>query len=161
MGSEGYMKNFAKKTDAQMVALYGEVLGELHDRGIVRSGNNPIADMAETVIADYFGVEPEPPNQKAYDVKTKDGKRIQVKALRRTKSTRTGLSALRSLDFDDVAVVIFELDMRLVEAVLVPVEAVRDHMGWSKTWKANRLSVTKKLLSDPRIQRIPAKALVS
>lgn len=153
------MTNFAKKTDAQMVALYGETLGELHDRQIIRSGNNPIADMAETVIADYFGVEPEPPNRKAYDVETKDGKKIQVKALRRTKPTRKGLSALRSLDFDYVAVVVFEIDMRLVEAVMVPVEAVRDHMGWSKTWRANRLSVTKKLLADPRVERIPAKAL--
>jgi hypothetical protein len=101
------MTSFKKKSDSQMVALYGEVIGELHRRGIVRSGNNPIADMAETVVADYFGVEPEPPNQKSYDVKAKDGKRIQVKALRRTKPTRTGLSAFRTLEFDYVAVAIF------------------------------------------------------
>jgi hypothetical protein len=60
-----------------------------------------------------------------------------------------------------VAVVIFEIDMKLVEAVLVPLEAVKDHMGWSKTWKAHRLSVTRRLLSDPRVRRIPAEELVS
>lgn len=155
------MTNLAKKSNAQIVALYGEVMSELRDRGIVRSSNNPIADMAETVIADYFGVTPEPPNQKAYDVKTKDGKRIQVKALRRTRSTRRNLSAIRSLEFDQLAVVIFERDMTLIEALTIPVAAVRDHMGWSTSWNANRLSITRKLLADPRVQRIPATELVS
>lgn len=154
------MTSFRKKSDAQMVTLYGEVVGELHKRGIVRSGNNPIADMAETVVADYFGVEPEPLNRKSYDVKTKNGKRIQVKALRRTKSTRRALSALRTLRFDYMAVVIFELDMELVELVIVPLATVKAHMGWSKTWQAHRLSVTKKLLEDPRVRRIPASELV-
>jgi hypothetical protein len=75
----------------------------------------PIADMAEPLVADYVGVEPEPPNVKAYDVQTKDARRVQVKALRRTKASRKGLSALRSLDFDVVTVVIFERDMTLAE----------------------------------------------
>ena len=155
------MAKFDAKTDAQLVALYGEVMSELFDRGIVRSGNNPIADMAERLIADYYGVEPEPPNSKSYDVVAKDGTSIQVKALRRTRAARRGLSPLRTLDFDYVAAVIFEMDMRLVEAVFVPVDAVRDHMKWSKTWKANRLSVTQKLLADSRVRRIPAKQLVA
>lgn len=154
------MTSLADKSDAQIVALYGEVMAELHKRSIVRSGNNPIADMAERVVADYFGVDPEPPNQRAYDVKTKDGERIQVKALRRTKSTRRGLSALRNLGFDYVAVVIFEFDMKLVEVVLIPRAVVKVHMGWSTTWKAHRLSVTRKLLEDPRVQRIPASEVV-
>jgi hypothetical protein len=51
-------------------------MSELHDRGVVRSGNNPIADIAERVIADYHGVDPEPPNNKSYDVVAKDGTTI-------------------------------------------------------------------------------------
>lgn len=145
------------KTDAEVIALYGEVMGELFERGIVRSGNNPIADIAEYLVADHFGVEPEPPNNKSYDIRTLDGSRIQVKALRRTKSTRRGLSALRSFEFDYVAVVIFESDMSLVEVLMIPLDAVKDHMGWSKTWNANRLSITRKLREDPRVQRIDAR----
>jgi hypothetical protein len=44
---------------------------------------------------------------------------------------------LRTLGFDYVAVVIFELDMELVEVVLIPLAAVKAHMGWSKTWKSH------------------------
>lgn len=152
--------SLSNSTDAELVALYGEVMGELHRRGVVRSGNNPIADMAETVIADYYGVQPEPPNSPSFDVKASDGTRIQVKALRKTQKSRRGLSPLRTFEFDYVAAVIFEIDMQLVEAVFVPVDAVRDHMGWSKTWQANRLSLTNKLLADPRVRRVPRAELL-
>jgi hypothetical protein len=149
------------KTDAELVSLYGEVMSELRRRRVVRSGNNPIADMAERIIADYHGVDPEPPNNKSYDVVAKDGTTIQVKALRRTKSSRRNLSPLRTLDFDYVAAVIFATDMQLMEAVFVPVDAVREYMGWSNTWKAHRLSMTKRLLDDPRVRRVPATELVA
>jgi hypothetical protein len=149
------------RSDAELIALYGEVMGALRQRGIVRSNNNPIADMAERVIADYYGVDPEPPNNKSFDVRTPFGARVEVKALRRTKASRRGLSPLRTLDFDSVAIVIFALDMRLEEAVLVPLDAVRDHMRWSATWKSNRLSLTQKLLDDPRVERVSAKKLLA
>lgn len=135
-------------------------MSELFERGVVRSGNNPISDMAERLIADYYDVERQPANNKSFDVVTKDGTKIQVKALRRTRASRRNLSALRTLDFDCVAAVIFENDMRLSEAVFVPLDAVREHMGWSNTWNAHRLSVTKKLLNDPRVRRVPADQLV-
>jgi hypothetical protein len=151
----------SKKTDSQVVALYGNVMAELHRRGVVRSGNHPIADMAERVIADYYGVEPEPPNNKAWDVTTTEGTTIQVKALRRTRASRRNLSAIRTLDFDVLAAVIFEADMRLVEAVFIPIHVVREQMGWSNTWKANRLSLSKRLLADPRVRRVPADELVA
>lgn len=155
------MNSFAKKTNAEMVALYGEVMSELYERGIVRSGNNPVADMAERVIADYYGVEPEPPNQKSYDVVTRDGTKVQVKGLRRIKASRKGLSPLHTLDFDILAAVIFERDMSLVEALFIPLDVVRDYMGWSKTWKANRISITNKLMGDPRVKHVPAAELVA
>ena len=151
--------DFNDRNDAQLIALYGEVMAELLKRGIVHSGNNPIADMAERVIANYFEVDPAPPNQKSYDVVTVDGKKLQVKALRQTKSSRRNLSALRDLDFDQLVAVIFATDMQLIEAVFIPIDAVRDHMGWSSTWKAHRLAVTKKLLADSRVERIPAEQL--
>jgi len=148
------------RTDAELIALYGEVMSALLERGVVRSGNNPIADMAERIIADYYGVEPQPPNNKSFDVLTPDGIRIEVKALRRTKPTRRGLSPLRTLDFDYVTIVVFAADMRLEEAAFVSLAAVRHHMRWSKTWGSNRLSLTQKLLRDERVRRVPAEELL-
>lgn len=141
-------------SDRQVIALYGQVMGELMRRGVVHSGNNPIADMAERIVADYYGVDPAPPNEKSYDVQTRDGTRIQVKALRKTRPGNTGLSPLRTLDFDLVAIVIFELDMQLREVFLVSLDAVKDHVRWSKAWSSHRLTATKRLLADKRVTRL-------
>jgi len=106
-------------------------------------------------------VEPQPPNSKSFDVATPDGTTIQVKALRRTKPTRRGLSPLPTLDFDYLAAVVFAADMQLQEAVFVPLAVVREYMGWSKTWKCNRLSLTQRLLHDDRVRHVPAADLVA
>ena len=146
------MSAFEELGDEDLIGLYGKVMAALLERGIVHSANHPIADIAESLVADHYGARPAPPNQKAVDVVAPDGTRIQVKALRRTKPGRNRLSAIRSLEFDLLAAVIFKLDMRLEEIALIPIEAVKDHMGWSETWKANSLSITKKLLADERVE---------
>lgn len=161
MASDIQLPDLTALPDRALVTLYGAVMAELLERGVVRSANNPIADMAERVVADYYGVEPAPPNEKAYDVKTKDGVRIQVKALRRTHPSSSSLSPLRDLDFECVAIVIFKADMELVEVALVPVAVVKEYMGWSKTWGCHRLSATKKLLADPRVQHITRAQLLT
>jgi hypothetical protein len=66
----------------------------------------------------------------------------------------------RPCDFDFLAAVVIEGDMRLVEAVVIPVEVVREYAAWSNTWSAHRLSLTQRLLQDPRVERISASALV-
>jgi phosphoribosylaminoimidazole carboxylase (NCAIR synthetase) len=154
------MIDLEQQTDGQLVALYGELTSMLRARSIVRSGNNPISDMAERVIADYYGVELAAANTKSYDVLTAKGERVQVKALRKTQASRRQLSALRTLDFDALVAVVFTNDMRLEEAIFMPIDAVRDHMKWSTTWKANSISLTKKLLTDPRVHRVSAEELV-
>lgn len=150
------MSQFDELSDDELIAHYGQVMAALLGRGIVHSANQPIADIAERLVGDHYGVEPEPPNSKAVDVVASDGTRVQVKALRQTKAGRSRLSAIRSLDFDVLAAVIFKADMQLEEIALIPLQAVEDHMGWSNTWKANSLSVTKRLLADRRVDRIIA-----
>lgn len=151
------MRDLQDESDAALIRLYGEVMAEMRKRQIVRSANNPIADIAERLVASYYGVDPEPPNSKTYDVVTRTGATIQVKALRRTSSSRRNLSPLRSLDFDFVAAVIFALDMRVDAVLLVPVSVVREHMRWSKTWGANCLSITDRLQKDDRVCRLSLK----
>lgn len=132
---------------------------ELVDRGIVRSANNPIADIAEQLVADYYGVDPEPANTKGYDVRTPDGTRLQVKGLRLTQKGRSSLSAIRSLEFDAIVAVVFRLDMTVEEALVIPKDVFEDRKGWSSTWKSHRLSLTQTLRKDARVERIPAAAI--
>jgi hypothetical protein len=155
-----FVSNLEDRTDAELITLYGAMMAEMRRRAIVRSANNPIADIAERLVARHYGVDPEPPNSKAYDVVTGNGTTIQVKALRRTSKSRRNLSPLRSLYFDYIAAVIFENDMQLQAVLLVPVEVVREYMRWSKTWGANCLSITDRLQNDRRVQRLPVDDII-
>ena len=145
--------------DEQLILLFCEVMAQMHRRKCVRSHNNPIADIAERLVADHYAGSLAAPNEKAYDV-IANGRKLQVKALRHTRSGRTTLSALRSHDFDAVVAVVFEADMSLRELVEIPLEVVREREGWSDTWKAHRLSLTRVLLEDPRVCRTAAAELM-
>jgi hypothetical protein len=131
--------DFSGMTDEKMMGLYGAVMAELLERNIVHSGNNPIADIAEHLVADQFGVEPEHPNQMAYDFVTKDGLKVPGQGDTTDEGLHKGLSAIHSLAFDVLAIVIFKLDLKIEKIALVPVEVVKDHAGWSKTWGAHSL----------------------
>ena len=53
----------------QLLALWAESLRELRDRGVVRTFNNPIGDIAEALVASHFGGERGSFSQKTWDVK--------------------------------------------------------------------------------------------
>jgi hypothetical protein len=56
--------------------------------------------------------------QKSYDVGTRDGVTIQVNGVARTATPSRNPSALRTLDFDCLAVVLFESDIELAYPTL-------------------------------------------
>ncbi len=68
-------------TRDELLRLYAAVMDTLKKRGYVRSANNPVGDLAESIVADFYGVKPGAANTAGYDL-IADGKKIQVKALR-------------------------------------------------------------------------------
>src|SRR4051812_23022244 len=146
--------------DRELVRLFGRVMLALRVRRFVLSANNPIADIAEQLVAAYYGGRMAPPNEPSYDVVAADGRRLQVKALRRSAKGRTTLSPLRSHDFDAVVAVTFKLDLEGEAAFHIPLAVVEEYERWSDTWKAHRLSLTKRLCADDRVTRIEAADLI-
>jgi hypothetical protein len=80
----------------ELLALWAQSLRELRDRGIVRTFNNPIGDIAEALVADHFDGERGSFSQKTWDVRTPT-ELLQVKAVR-----RTGPGALGNLSPGDL-----------------------------------------------------------
>jgi hypothetical protein len=95
-------------SDDDLARLWVLVMDEMRDRGMVRSANNPVADRAERVVADLYGVEPIGGSNPGYDVVTKRGEKVQVKGLRMTDARRSTLSPVRSPDYDYLIAVRFE-----------------------------------------------------
>ena len=138
-----------------LLRLYGAVMLELRERGYVRSGNNPVADVAERIVADLYGVEVASANTTGYDLIAPDGTKVQVKGLRRTQKGRRNFGAIRSDDYDVVVGVVFEADMTLAELWRVPREVVKEKARWSDHINGYLLSLKREVCEDPRVEQIP------
>ena len=90
-------------SDVDLFRLYADILAELRSRGIVRSANAPAGDYGELLVKRALGGELADKAEKSWDVKTLDGKRIQVKCRLVSNPKSLGqrqLSVFRTFDFD-------------------------------------------------------------
>lgn len=139
----------------ELLSLWARSLRALHDRGVVRTFNNPIGDIAEELVAVHFGGERGSFSQASWDVQTPSGELLQVKALRRTGTkTRRNLSPVRSDAYTAVIVVIFTEDLRVDHAIRIPQAVVTQRFAIRPHVNGRVITVTKKLLAHPEVTSI-------
>lgn len=107
MARRNGIPNLGTLATRELLSLWAGTLRELHDRGVVRTFNNPIGDIAEELVAVHFQGERGSFSQVSWDVRTPDDELLQVKALRRKVTQRL-------LDHPDVSS--FELSDELLDA---------------------------------------------
>ena len=128
--------DFTTLPTSELLSSYREVLAELRRREIVRTGNAPTGDYAETLVKVAFGGELAPNSEKSWDVLTPDGEKLQVKSRLLddpTRSKQRQLSPIRSWGFDFLVIVLFDSTYRVWKAVKVPASLVRGtgtHSDW-------------------------------
>lgn len=139
----------------ELLALWASTLRELKDRGVVRTFNNPIGDIAEELVALHYGGERGNFSQKTWDVKV-GNELLQVKALRRTGARgRRNLSAIRSeTGYTAVIVVIFTEDLRVEKALRVPREVVNELFRHRSRVNGRVILVGPRLLDHPKVETI-------
>lgn len=112
----------------ELLSLHAEVSGEFRARGVCRSGNNPVADYAEGLVAKALGLELAKGSTTGFDATDSAGLRYEIKARRMTASSKaTMLSAIRGLEmkhFDFLFAVVFNEDYTVRRAVMIPSETV-------------------------------------
>ena len=156
----GKIKPLTRKIDLskiptrELLALWAQTLRELHDREVVRTYNNPIGDIAEALVALHYSGKRSSSSHASWDVKTRRGDLLQVKALRRTGAKRRNLSPVRSDDYAAVIVVIFTEDLRVEQAFRVPQLVVKELFAWREHIAGRVITVTKKLLAHPKVKKI-------
>ena len=83
-----------------LLQLETRVVAELRSRGLVRTSNKPLADIAERVVLVARGGVLEPNSTKSHDVTDPNGRRIQVKAMGRRAAGRSAkFGSFRSFEF--------------------------------------------------------------
>ena len=111
-----------------LLGLEASIVEEWRRRGLVRSNNKPLGDIAEQVVLAARGGVLEPNSTKSHDITTPAGLRIQVKAMGARTVTSGTFSPFRSFDFDTAVFLVFAagaFDLALArEVTSAEVEAV-------------------------------------
>lgn len=86
----------------QLLERYAGILAELRLRGLVRTNNAPIGDLAEHCAAIVYDGLLAPNSEKSYDLVAHDGRKVQVKVrvVRFNTSPSAVFSPIRSFGFD-------------------------------------------------------------
>lgn len=104
--------------------LHAAVSEELRRRGVIRSSNNPVGDLAEHLFCRAFGWKQAPNSMRDADATDAAEVRYQIKGRRLTSHNNSRqLGALRDLPaqaFDVLAAVVFQEDYRVLRAALIP-----------------------------------------
>lgn len=113
----------------EVLALHVRVMHELRRRGLSRTGNNLVADLAEHLVERALNLKLETNSRTGFDATDAKGQRYEIKARRSTRTSRpTHLSALRGLHlrhFDRLVAVLFDEDFSVSRAVVLPFEAAQ------------------------------------
>lgn len=120
---------------------YAEVSQRLSEHPWIRNNNAPLGDVAENLLAEALGGAVADNNAKGYDVELPDGQLIQVKGITYRGKDNLVTSAIRSLDFDSVAIVICEPDFSVVEGLLVPAAKVVEVSRFHKMLNGYQIKV--------------------
>jgi hypothetical protein len=142
--------------DAEVLQLLSRTMRELRDRELIRS-ENIVGDIGEALAATHFSVTLETGSNRHYDLRTREGVKVQVKSRRvTTHHPRVGhWSELHGVDehgFEEFIGVVLNEDFSLREAWSVPWAAVSRLK--QKKGTGYVLAYTRKVLNDDEVRRI-------
>jgi hypothetical protein len=147
--------DLSKLTNRELLDVWTGSLEELYRRGVVRTYNNPIGDIAEALVARHYGGTRAAFDNPAWDVAVGD-ELIQVKACRRsTPTTKLGFSPLRHREgYSAVVLVVFTADMRVEQAWRVPREVANELASGVPHVNGWRIGLGAKITSHPGVEQI-------
>jgi hypothetical protein len=119
---------------SESLALHAQVADELRARGVTRSSNNPIGDLAEYLCCKAFGWAQAGNSNRSVDAVDSQGIRYQIKGRRITRYNNSRqLSAIRNLNgahFDFLVGVLFNEDYTVLRAALIPYAVALDRASF-------------------------------
>jgi hypothetical protein len=126
------LKTFPTET---LLKLHAGIAEELKVRGVTRTANNPVGDLAEYLFCKAFGWTQSGNSNPNIDA-ILDGVRYQIKGRRWSGERKARqLGAIRDFagkNFDFLAAVIFSSDYSIYRAALIPYGIVEQHATFVK-----------------------------
>lgn len=122
-----------------------EIDQQLAEHAWIENGNNPIAELAEHIVAGIMGGERAPNNTTGYDVVLPNGQKVEVKSRRLRRGQESNFNAMKPpLQFDKAMFVVFNMDYSIRQVSLVNVGDIEQVSTWSRQnngWAAHTRKV--------------------
>lgn len=132
----------------ELLRLWAGTMTELRGRGVLRTNNNPVGDIAEAIAHEHYG------GRRRYRRASTPGKVIRKTGL----SGRTNLSPIRDSDYDVVVVVAFDTYFSLTATLEVPREVVEELFPIRPYVNGRVITVTDALTHHPDVTVIDMSA---
>jgi hypothetical protein len=140
--------------------MFHLILEEPRRRELVRSSNNPMADLSELIAAKALGIQLVGKSSAGHDAMNPAGLRYQVKGRRLTvhNPSRQLSFGLEAKLFDFVMGVLFSSDFRVARACVIPFEVVRRWAALVAKLVGHRFLLRDEVSSEPIVRDITKEA---
>jgi len=154
----GMLKAFRNN---HLLHLYCDLMEELRERNIVRSGGNPVSDYGEKIVAERMNLKLSMGSNKGYDaIDENTGNRYQIKSRRLTKHNGTSskqLGIIRNLDqklFDYLVAVIFDEFLEPKEIWQIPFDVIPKYSKFSEHQNGHILILAGDILQEETVKKL-------
>lgn len=150
--------NVEKKSTITLLKQYAELMAVLRERKVLRTGNNPVADYAEYVVAKRLKLKLATPSQKSFDAIDEKRKKYQIKCRRITAhNSSLQLGVIRNLknsQFHFLIAVVFNEDFSVKSMYRIPKRVIEKYGRYSKHQNGHILRLSSELLRDKDCKKI-------
>jgi hypothetical protein len=130
------------KNTRELLGQFCAILRELRRRGVTRSTNNPVGDIAETLVVRTLKLELVRGSTAGFDAKDASGNRYEIKGRRITAENKSRqMSFIRNLDknhFEFLVGVLFDQNFEIARGCIVPLKTVKSiakHVSHVNGWR--------------------------
>lgn len=152
------MTNIHTATDPELFVIFGAVMEEMRSRGLVRSFNNPVSDIAENLVARALSLSLNRASTKGYDGLDPQGRRVEVKCRRLSSRNPSrllgGLRNLETPSFDLLAGVLFNEGFQVFRAALIPHRVVQQWSSYNRHTNGHRFVLADSVWNLPGVEDI-------
>jgi hypothetical protein len=150
------------RSTPELFSMYAAIADELRQRGIMRTANNLVGDLAEYLFSKAMGWTLSDNSQCGYDAVSKDGvpkTTYQIKGRRLTpENLSRQLGTLRDLKRDDcfnqLAAVLFNSDYTVLRAIILPRKQVLNASTFISRTNSHKFHLTDSVWELPEAQDV-------
>jgi hypothetical protein len=141
-----------------LLALHGKIASELRFRGVTRTLNNPVGDLAEYLFCKAFGWKQENNSNARIDAVDSEGVRYQIKGRRISPGNKSRqMGAIRDLageHFEFLAGVLFSEDFGILRAAIIPCSVVVERSSYVTNTNSHRFLLHDDVWNAPGVRDV-------